>query len=214
LGVTDFVRDVDYKPGEIVPHCGCTLDVFVGEGGSVTVSDKPVERSCALVEVLSTSNGLTCYRLALGAGHRVKVQASGWRDIETAPKDGTVVLVYVPSDGRAHACWWDPEYKGIWDEKSDDLRYIGAWTDGRVYSFGDEETYSYDDVTHWMPLPLAPSPTGMLTGLELGGLMCGCGHCSHQHFKNHPLAAIRDGCSACNCTEFVPVQTVPPEAGV
>jgi hypothetical protein len=45
----------------------------------------------------------------------------------------------------------------------------------------------------------------MLTGLELGGHMCGCGHCSHQHFKNHPLAAIRDGCSACNCTEFVPV---------
>jgi len=76
--------------------------------------------------------------------------------------------------------------------------------------------------THWMPLPPAPgqhakdalppapeaSQSRMLTGTELGGLMCGCGHCSHQHFKNHPLAAIRDGCSACNCTEFVPV----PEA--
>jgi hypothetical protein len=72
--VTDFVRDVDYKPGEIVPHCGCTLDVFVGEGGSVTVSDKPVEHSCAFVEKLHTSNGLTCYRLALGAGHRVAVR--------------------------------------------------------------------------------------------------------------------------------------------
>jgi hypothetical protein len=76
--VSDFVRDVDYKAGDIVPHCGCTIDVFVGESDSVTVSDKPVEHSCALVEVLPTSNGLTCYRLALGAGHRIAVQASGW----------------------------------------------------------------------------------------------------------------------------------------
>jgi hypothetical protein len=92
--VSDFVRDVDYKAGEIVPHCGCTLDVFVGEGGSVTVSDKPVESACAFVEKLHASNGLTCYRLALGAGHRVMVQASWWQPIDSAPKDGTAVVLW------------------------------------------------------------------------------------------------------------------------
>jgi hypothetical protein len=49
--------------------------------------------------------------------------------------------------------------------------------------------------------------TGMQTGPELGGHMCMCGHCSHSHFKNHPH--VRDGCSACSCTDFVPPTGVP-----
>lgn len=84
--------------------------------------------------------------------------ASPWQPIDTAPKDGTKILIW---DGKGQfAAWWDPTFEDDaakneacdW-EKS---HYIGAWTDGCVLSFGYEETYSYEP-THWMPLP--PPPT-------------------------------------------------------
>ena len=39
---------------------------------------------------------------------------SEWRDIATAPKDGTQILVFIPGLRRVLAAWWlgdvDPEY--------------------------------------------------------------------------------------------------------
>lgn len=104
---------------------------------------------------------------------------STWRDIKTAPKDGTRVIIGWGSEFRA--AWWDVQFDyklcyGIDDDDDDDyaghdyeqpdvcsgcerckdgLIYIGAWTDAAVLSFGYEETHSYKP-THWMP---APEPT-------------------------------------------------------
>lgn len=61
-------------------------------------------------------------------------QASGWRDIATAPKDGAEVLVYGPEDGVCVAVTGLPWAEGMWISASED----------RV------------DPTHWMPLPEPP----------------------------------------------------------
>jgi hypothetical protein len=65
-----------------------------------------------------------------------------WQPIETAPKDGTVVLLFVPGDDDCREdCWitasWDGLMGGVW---MDNAR--GEW-----WGFGP---------SHWMPLPPPP----------------------------------------------------------
>jgi hypothetical protein len=69
-----------------------------------------------------------------------------WRPIETAPQDGTWVMVYSPSFvgpfiGRPIRPADPADPKTIWES------YWGGdcWARGSNYSF-----------THWMPLPLPP----------------------------------------------------------
>ena len=76
-------------------------------------------------------------------------EASRWRPIETAPKDGTHILLYYPerdcciggsyveiTDGD-----WETGYKRWMEWQVDDELYVG------------DEGYS---PTHWMPLPTPP----------------------------------------------------------
>ena len=71
---------------------------------------------------------------------------SGWRPIETAPKDGTRVLVArfapKPQHRNGYMCvdWWR-------DRERDDVSYTG---------FGGFNNH-YWPATHWMPLPTPPS---------------------------------------------------------
>ena len=55
-----------------------------------------------------------------------------WEPIETAPRDGTVIDLWDSEFGRITEQWWD----------EDD----GCWS-----GFGPE------NITHWMPLPGAPT---------------------------------------------------------
>ena len=86
-----------------------------------------------------------------------------WRPIETAPKDGTRILVYVPDSDNVLSVYWDDQFTYRFDEaKAEaDLKYEGehegAWTDDAVESFVYEEKCSYKP-THWMPLPEPPPP--------------------------------------------------------
>ena len=65
-------------------------------------------------------------------------QAEGWRDIATAPKDGTEILGYTEEVG-ALVLYWD-SMTGEMDH----------WSDGM--------SVSYWKPTQWMPLPPAPGP--------------------------------------------------------
>ncbi|MGF6212396.1 hypothetical protein [Comamonas sp. 4034] len=56
-----------------------------------------------------------------------------WQPIETAPKDGTTILLLCTSGGIADGCW--------------DLR-DESWN------------YAYIDPTHWQPLPATPKQEG------------------------------------------------------
>ena len=74
------------------------------------------------------------------------LRGKGWQSIETAPKDGTLILAAIHihcSDGTAawqrHAIYFDAE------------RNI-TYTDG-----GDETGWDFDDYQYWMPLPAAPA---------------------------------------------------------
>lgn len=64
---------------------------------------------------------------------------SEWQPIETAPKDGSLILTYDGCNSRVVE-WWS-EFK-YWD-------YIG---DGFYRS-----EFSDHDPTHWMPLPAPPA---------------------------------------------------------
>lgn len=74
----------------------------------------------------------------------------GWRPIETAPKDGTrILLIKVGWDtyegrlGHTNYVWWG--VIGYWSEE------WGNWNDG-------VEPSGLADPTHWMPLPEPPTP--------------------------------------------------------
>jgi hypothetical protein len=75
-------------------------------------------------------------------------EQSGWRPIETAPKDGTEVLLYCPEQGVARGRWNDCRYA------SNPRPY---WTNDAERLFGVSRTRS-DQPTHWMPLPAPPEP--------------------------------------------------------
>ena len=64
-----------------------------------------------------------------------------WQPIETAPKDGTVVLIYSPADGvmSSHLHW-------------------GNWQ-GMVWRSVGHVDFERSKPTHWMPLPAPPKAT-------------------------------------------------------
>ena len=66
----------------------------------------------------------------------------GWRDIESAPRDGTVILLHVPGDRTAWAGRWvkdDPQFP--WFVLCDQHKTNGLST---------------DVPTKWQPLPAPP----------------------------------------------------------
>lgn len=82
-------------------------------------------------------------------GLRKMFPPTGWQPIETAPKDGTKILV------------WDQEYKEwekvTWKEnwEGSDFRYQFKWC---VWLSGEDEVHTVvENPTHWMPLPGDPN---------------------------------------------------------
>lgn len=62
---------------------------------------------------------------------------SGWRPIETAPKDGNWILAAYADTGHMLVVAWDAGAASA-----------GGWVDGATDNDGDLQTYP---VTHWMP---------------------------------------------------------------
>jgi hypothetical protein len=81
--------------------------------------------------------------------------AQGWQPIETAPKDGTRILVFDEYDAQDVA-WWAPEEGGEWSDSLQEKINGGEWIDGTVADWGCQE-YRHLRPTHWMHLPAAPS---------------------------------------------------------
>jgi hypothetical protein len=67
-----------------------------------------------------------------------------WQPIETAPKDGTDIMLFEPSYGCVIAYW------GIAPAGTDD-------TEQWLESYIDERLFKSQPPTHWMPLPKSPS---------------------------------------------------------
>ena len=64
-------------------------------------------------------------------------QQQQWREIDTAAKDGSWLLGWLPDEARSYALRWD--------------------TNGRSQNpaWRDHELFAYQP-THWMPLPAPP----------------------------------------------------------
>jgi hypothetical protein len=77
-----------------------------------------------------------------------------WQPIETAPKDGTRILVYEPSGGldEVFACVW-----GVyWPGPRNVPEYAARRANGWVEFDGMDDRQTVDEPTHWMPLPVPP----------------------------------------------------------
>lgn len=82
-----------------------------------------------------------------------------WQPIETAPKDGTYIILAAPSGYtgtplRVEVCKYDAEYRPLqpWVNHSND-----SFTDGGV------------EPTHWMPLPPQEQPAALAAFKALMG---------------------------------------------
>lgn len=94
------------------------------------------EAVSAKFDATSMSNGLsTRLRAALTAAS----ERDGWRPIDTAPKDGTSILL-----GHRHAA-----FDGYWSDEA------GGWVNGQTNRYDELLTY---EPTHWQPLPTPPAP--------------------------------------------------------
>jgi hypothetical protein len=136
-------------PGEFIPRCGCTADVIAAELGDITIAGKPLTEGHALIVSIGEEDGSTRVTLNLSAGHRVRVrQQPDWHPIETAPKDGTSVLLWAK----------DLRFPGEMCVAQYITRDIEWWhvTDGK---FGPWPLRG-PSPTHWQPLSIAPSGEG------------------------------------------------------
>jgi hypothetical protein len=87
-----------------------------------------------------------------------------WQPIETAPRDGTDVLVYkdVATVPVVHIAWYRSEEE--WRDHGGCLfgdtleEYVGWWSYTRN-SVTQEKLEGYAEPTHWMPLPEPPEDT-------------------------------------------------------
>ena len=77
---------------------------------------------------------------------------SEWQEIESAPKDGTVLLGYDSDEGGGISMgvvviyWWDAD-------EDDPEQYPAEW---RVHEIGTGDEIERANITHWMPLPEPP----------------------------------------------------------
>ena len=76
-----------------------------------------------------------------------------WQPIETAPKDGTAVLVY----GKTEKSFSGAPYMGVREFRRE------WWIEPNISAYDLDDDLrgdsSYNELTHWMPLPPAPEPT-------------------------------------------------------
>lgn len=84
---------------------------------------------------------------------------TNWQPIETAPKDGTDILVYyefatVPI---VHIAYYDTDEHDLWKDQGFDNKEdkIGWWSYVQN-SVSQHKLEGYSAPTHWMPLPDSP----------------------------------------------------------
>ena len=129
------------------PKCGADLAkrmkyTFVCGTTELTVGGYDDGKEC-LRRRLAAANAKLSEMARLAEETRLNVDSitgvGGWRPIETAPKDGTNILLREGSD-VSQGGWLTGMAQGTEDE-----HYAGWWS-----------VNCFDNPTHWMPLPQPP----------------------------------------------------------
>ncbi len=77
---------------------------------------------------------------------------SEWQPIETAPTDGTRVLLWTPDLDP-------PTIQAEWRSYDDSMPDAGYWVDVWNNDMIESAANGYITATHWMPLPAPPVTT-------------------------------------------------------
>lgn len=85
---------------------------------------------------------------------RLRAVPQGWRDIETAPKDGTRFLGYC----RLNYWVYSGKDQVRWTAHEPDWHVLRARTDTGEWVTSDGPNDITQGPTRWMPLPAAPAP--------------------------------------------------------
>lgn len=73
-----------------------------------------------------------------------------WQPIETAPKDGTAILLWEQYSAAPFVGWWVPSCQE-WTVSKEHVSAEGGWDGANVVDL------LVAPITHWMPLPKPPS---------------------------------------------------------
>jgi len=76
----------------------------------------------------------------------------GWQPIETAPKDGTDVLLVGPSNVVGFGCWMDERFPAIECGVPVECGVDPGWYATSMWPGSEQPTF-------WQPLPAPPAPT-------------------------------------------------------
>lgn len=128
--MTDMVTDIDEETVERVARALCR-QYELDDGFSVEQADRAAASDMY-------RNFVKSARAALAA------MPSQWRPIDSAPRDGTDILLYCPPVGK----FAEENDIGRWNQS------LGQW------QMPDHQCGGYGkcDPTHWMPRPAPPKP--------------------------------------------------------
>lgn len=99
-------------------------------------------------------HGYAAWRAYEWEGRKIKESGMSWRPIETAPKDGTQILVWSQYLQSVSVMAWH-EREGDFCLMADGSRVIEYQSD-----FGTEYDSGGHVISHWMPLPESPKKRG------------------------------------------------------
>lgn len=88
-------------------------------------------------------------------------QMPQWRPIASAPRDGTIVLLFDPREHIGIGIGsWVAGTREIWERVDERTKTLTCVEDAGYWnaSSGDSYGLGSETITHWMPLPAAPQP--------------------------------------------------------
>lgn len=153
--------------------CGCgTPSLACGEAGIIAYWNKraalksprptlDVEGVARIVRKLLTEHGVGDFhvpvqgrleRQAIGSIVALLSSTDGWREIDSAPRDGTPILAYLNQTGIRQLRWMSPAECASYEDYANDVAdYDGCWV-----QVGDE-TQEYNPLW-WLPIEALPPP--------------------------------------------------------